>query len=64
MKKIEDYDAGKIGHLGVARNCAKTLLGMPNTKNETFEIETEIKFRVKSVPASKKSAGGVIEKTN
>ena len=64
MEKVKNYDSGKIGHLSVARNCTKALLGMPNTKNETFEIETKIKFRMKSVPAGKKSARGVIEKTN
>jgi len=48
----------------VTRDGAKALFRMPNAKNKTFEIETEIKFRVKSVPTGKKGVGGVVEKTD
>jgi len=64
MKKIENYNPREVGHLSVTGNGSKALFGMPNAKNETFEIETKIKFGMESVPSGKKGSGGVVEKTD
>lgn len=48
----------------MTRNGTEALFGMPNTKNETLKIKTKIEFWVKSVPAGKKSVGGVVEGAN
>ena len=64
MKKPKEKDAGEVGHMRVAGGGAKALFGAPNTKNQAFEIEGKIEFRMKSVPAGEKSPRGVVFEGN
>lgn len=64
MKEPKKEDAGEVGHVGVAGSGTETLFGAPNTKNQAFEIEGKIEFRMKGIPAGEKSSGSVVFEGN
>ena len=54
---------GQIGGVGHATKKTEGLVFLPNREKGAFDVEVEIKFRVKVVPTNEPGTGFIVEET-